>query len=521
MGWSLRMKARERARSAIWNVPVGLQLSVIYTLLLAALLIVLGGALYIQLNSSLTGNRAAQLISNTQTGLARFLPFSRDPGHRSPFGVDQDQLATNLVRVLSGPDVNVAVLDVQGNPVAQTESTLSGATPFFPRLPENWQQIIANLPQNSPPAQWVLSGPDGGRYLVLVQTIGVAGPGGTVSLDLYLEQVASLASADSVLNQLRLYIIVGIILGILIGVPAGLALTRVVLRPLDRMVRTAEAISGGDLGRRLHLPAGRNEVARLGSAFDHMVDRLAAALEAQRRFVADASHELRTPLTSLEGLSEILMMGADRGDVSVVQRMVRSMYSELRRMSRLVTDLLILSRVDSTTSLTLQAVDAGRLVDEVAEQMAPLAESKQVRLEASHPGPVRLQADPDRLKQVLLNFVDNAIRYTPPGGQVWISASPGPGRNQVQIQVRDTGQGIPQEDLPHIFDRFYRGDPSRSRATGNSGLGLAIAKAIVESHGGTITASSMVGLGTTFTVTLPTGNLAVPSEAPVLEAVPR
>jgi two-component system OmpR family sensor kinase len=269
------------------------------------------------------------------------------------------------------------------------------------------------------------------------------------------------------------------------------------------MVRTAEAIAGGDLDRRLRLPAGRNEVARLGSAFDHMVDRLGSALEAQRRFVADASHELRTPLTSLEGLSEMLLIGADRGDTSVIQRSVRAMYKELARLGRLVTDLLTLSRLDSTTPMTLKPLDISKVIAEVADQMRPLAEARQVHLGTIYAQPVVVQAEPDRLKQVVLNLVDNAIRYTPPDGWVELSTSYDTQSATARIDVSDTGSGIAPEDQAQIFERFYRADPARTRANGNTGLGLAIARAIVQAHGGTIGVQSVPGAGARFTVTLP------------------
>jgi two-component system OmpR family sensor kinase len=294
-----------------------------------------------------------------------------------------------------------------------------------------------------------------------------------------------------------------------------------VLRPLDRISRTAEAISAGELDRRLRLPPGRNEVARLGHAFDSMVDRLASALEAQRRFVADASHELRTPLTSLEGLSEMLLIGADRGDTKVVQRTVRSMHGELRRLGRLVADLLTLSRLDSTTpTITLKAVDPCALLAGLVEQMTPVAEAKGVHLsmrcDASAQAAV-LRADPDRLKQVLLNLLDNALRYTPVEGEVRVWAAADVSGAWLQIGVQDTGQGIAPEDLPHVFDRFYRGDLSRARATGNTGLGLSIARAIVHSHGGSISVQSTPGEGAFFNIVLPmTKGQPTPEPEPVL-----
>src|SRR5262249_44689786 len=163
------------------------------------------------------------------------------------------------------------------------------------------------------------------------------------------------------------------------------------------------------------------------------VDRLASALEAQRRFVADASHELRTPLTSLEGLSEMLLMGADHGDTSVIQRSVRAMYRELARLGRLVTDLLTLSRLDTTTPMTMMPLDVSKLAADVADQMRPLAEAKQIRLVTDISQPVEIQGEPDKLKQVMLNLVDNALRYTPEGGEVRITTYLDPSALMAQI----------------------------------------------------------------------------------------
>ena len=188
------------------------------------------------------------------------------------------------------------------------------------------------------------------------------------------------------------------------------------------------------------------------------------------------------------------------------QRTVRSMHGELARLGRLVSDLLTLSRLDSAAPVPLVCVDAARVVAEVGAQMAPLAESRQVRLYVETAQPVQVRGEPDRLKQVVINLADNALRYTPPGGEVRLSAGTDPRTGQAQLRVQDTGPGIPVEDLPHIFDRFYRGDPSRTRSTGNSGLGLAIAHAIVQAHGGTITVQSAPGAGACFTVALPSAN---------------
>lgn len=494
-------------RDAVWSVPVGLQLSLVYALLVTVTLALLGWALYTQLEGFLVQNAAERLNRFTSPILVRSFPGRGqdgvgDPGMR---GSSLEQAGDTLVRQLSGPDIGVVVLDGQGQVINATGSPFRESPVQAPAMPAEWAAKLksASLAQ---PVQWVASVPGSERQLVVLTPLALHTSDGSPDTPLYLEQITSLGAADAVLNQLKLYILLGIILGTAIGMTAGLALTRTILRPLDRMVRTAEAISEGELDRRLHLPAGRNEVARLSSAFDHMVDRLAAALEAQKRFVADASHELRTPLTSLEGLSEMLMMGADRGDARVVQRMVRSMHSELGRLGRLVADLLTLSRLDSA-SLPGQSeqvpADVGTVLREVYEQMGPAAAGRGISLAEEYAGPVVVRGEPDKLKQVLLNLVDNAFRYTPEGGSVQLSAAYNSTSGQAQIRVRDTGAGIPPEDLPHIFDRFYRGDLSRARATGNSGLGLAIVRGIVEAQGGTIEVQSAPGHGTCFTITLP------------------
>ncbi len=520
------MNFADRTRAALWRVPVGLQLSALYTLLLVTILALLGWALYAQLDGFLVNNTASRLEAAAGTTLVRSPGFDRGgdlhpPSRRGDSGTPPNQAAApspyarstsamigSLVRQLSAPDVTVAVLTEQGQVISSTLAANEVSARQIPTLPTGWINTIPTQPVASgsaATAQWIVPAETGGRLLVVAQVLNTDGGIDFAQGRLLLVQVASLDAADAILNQLRLYLVLGLIIGTVVGVLAGLGLTRAVLKPLDRMADTAEAIAGGDLNRRLRMPApaGGNEVARLGGAFDHMVDRLAASLQAQRRFIADASHELRTPLTSLEGLSEMLLIGADRGDSSTIQRMARSMHGELGRMGRLVTDLLTLSKLDNAGSLSVTSVEVGKLLDDIAEQVEPLADNRQIRLEVIHDGPVPVRADPDRLKQVILNLVDNALRYTPPGGTVRLAAAADLLARTVRIQVQDTGPGIAPDHLLHIFDRFYRGDPSRTRASGNTGLGLAIARGIIEAHQGTIEVQSVPGTGACFTIVLP------------------
>src|SRR5436190_5161042 len=376
------MSVTSKARATIWSVPVGLQLSALYTLLLIVILTLLGLVLYSRLDQFLVQNTADRIEQAASSVLHDpHLLDRREQGPGRGFPGNQgttpaEIAAFALIGELSAPDITVAVLDADGNVISSTPD-FNGSPRPVPTLPAGTLDKMTGTNEQNPgppeagrTEQWVVNAPGGGRQLVLAQPFNVVTRFPATEQRLVLMQAASLNAADATLNQLRLYLIVGVVIGTLLGVPAGLGLTRAVLSPLDRMVRTAEAISGGDLDRRLRMPQGQNEVARLGSAFDHMVDRLAATLQAQRRFVADASHELRTPLTSLEGLSEMLLIGADQGDSNAVQRMARSMNGELRRMARLVTDLLTLSRLDSSAPMSFVPVDAGNLLDNVAEQFA-------------------------------------------------------------------------------------------------------------------------------------------------------
>jgi two-component system, OmpR family, sensor kinase len=223
-----------------------------------------------------------------------------------------------------------------------------------------------------------------------------------------------------------------------------------------------------------------------------MLDRLAAALATQRRFVADAAHELRTPLTALGGMVEMLQLGADRGDRETAQRLLGRMEREIDRLGRLVADLLTLSRLDGERPLRLEPVELAPVVTDVAGQTRLLARGQDVQLRiAASP---TVHGDADRLKQVLLNLAANALAFTPPDGRIEFRLDRVDGH--ARLVVADTGSGIAPDVLPRVMDRFVRGDPSRSRATGGTGLGLAIARGIVEAHGGTIALESEVGRGT-------------------------
>ncbi|HMA35463.1 MAG TPA: HAMP domain-containing sensor histidine kinase [Chloroflexia bacterium] len=507
-------------RRALWQIPLGGQLSLLYTVLLAVTLTLVGVLVYTQQEAFLAEDAATRLTQAATRIVTRpaigdgFAPGapggggdSRGHGGPSP-ATDPHQQEEDLVRGLSGPEVTVAILNSQGGVVTATQGLVGDTTPLVD--PVTPQQAAAVLTSGQP-LHWVVLRADGSRHVVVLMAVTEraapnAPEGAAPPTTLLLEQSASQAAGDAALARLGLTLLLGVLGGTLAGVVLGLAFTRAVLRPLDRVADTAEAIAGGDLQRRLLLPAGRNEVARLGQAFDFMVGRLVAALEAQQRFVADASHELRTPLTSLKGLAEILMIGAHGNDTRVIEQSAGAINGELERLNRLVNDLLLLSRLDSTEDpavlLTRRGrMDAAATLQAAVTQMRILAEERDVALTCTCAAPLWIMGDGGQIKQIVLNLLDNAVRHTPVGGTVTVGGAIDGAA--VQITVQDTGSGIAAADLPHIFERFYRGDASRTRATGNSGLGLSIVRALVEAHGGQIAVQSAAPGGTCFTIRLP------------------
>jgi signal transduction histidine kinase len=265
------------------------------------------------------------------------------------------------------------------------------------------------------------------------------------------------------------------------------------------MTQSAHAMGrSADLSQRLPVPRQRDELRRLALTFNEMLGRIAMAVAAQRQFLADASHELRTPLTLIQATAE-LSLRDDEGAITERHANLRTIARESNRMGRLVADLLVLARADEGQSLFRRQLSVDSLLLEVYEQQRVLATEVQLVIGALEQA--EIDGDPDRLKQLFLNLIDNALRYTPTGGTVTLRLTRR--RDWVALDVADTGPGIPAEHLPWIFDRFYRIDQPRSHGSGGSGLGLAICRWIAEAHGGRIEVTSQVGAGSTFTLFLP------------------
>jgi two-component system OmpR family sensor kinase len=323
----------------------------------------------------------------------------------------------------------------------------------------------------------------------------------------------SFADANAIIRRTEVVFALGALVALLIAGLVALPLINGALRPLRRIARTATAIAGGDLQQRANLAHSPDEIGRLGAAFDTMVDRLQAALmaahdseERMRRFLADASHELRTPLTVLRGMSEVLLRQGPR--TGPQHDGLLDLHEESVRLSRLVDDLLTLTRLDAGQALNPEPVLLAPFLSQFAERYGSAWPNRRIDLEVGSIDGAAAYVDPDALRRIVTNLVDNAARYSTAGTPITIGAglpvsSGGEREGAITVAVSDRGPGLSTEDAERVFERFYRGARSRSRQSGGTGLGLAIVQALAEESGGEVTIDTAPDSGTTVTIVLP------------------
>jgi heavy metal sensor kinase len=451
-----------------------------YAGLLAGTLIVFGVSVYLGLERYLDWTLQRTLVSECQaigTELLSQLPVK-----------DNAWLATEINEAYS-PEANGRFIRVvhEGGGIVY----LSGA-------PKDGTFDPSGIPHPSAQEK------DGSRKLqfeagnrLLVHSMTFTTPNGNRFL---VESGAPYNQIEVVLHGLLLTLAIYMPFVVSLAVAGGYWLMRRSLAPVDEITKRAEGITSTNLSERLPVIRTGDELERLSISLNRMIERLDDAFQHINRFSADASHELRTPLTilqlELEGIAQNHRRDASLGD------QIGSALEETHRMSRIVESLLAISRLDAgEVKMDKTCLDLGQLAVSTANEMTLLAEEKSICLSTHATAGIRVEGDRSRLQQVIVNLIDNAIKYTQKGGKVEISV--GRDGNTAVLEVSDNGPGIPLHALPHVFERFYRADKARSRASGGAGLGLSIVKAICAAHSAEVKFSSQEGRGSCFRVELP------------------
>jgi heavy metal sensor kinase len=305
---------------------------------------------------------------------------------------------------------------------------------------------------------------------------------------------------STMLGHLFVQLSFGLPVALIFAILGGYFLVRRALRPVEQIGHKAEQITQHNLSDRLPVARTGDEVERLSLSLNHMIGRLEDAVQNSKRFVADASHELRTPLTVLRG--ELENLGRDPRFDEAVRDMIGSMLEEVERLTDIVEGLVALSRLDAGEAKTEWVqFDLAELATTTADQMNLLAEDKGISVQCGSNQAVFVEGDRARLKQVVVNLLDNAIKYTARGGSIQLNVTHQNGR--AILDVADSGIGIPPEAVPHVFERFFRVDKARTRNEGGAGIGLSIVKSVCTAHGAEVQVESVVGKGSRFRVTLP------------------
>ncbi|MDP2920558.1 MAG: ATP-binding protein [Dehalococcoidia bacterium] len=453
------------------------RLTLWFSLILTAILVVSGVLLYSLLDrfliSSIDSN--LQAVSAQIHGVINPMTIT-DP---SNYSVIHSRLPP--INEFSLPGTYIQFVDADGVVVVKSNNLLLEELPVNPALIEKGLQ--GNIAVDTVTAS------NGVHVRIMVSPLYLK------DQTLVVEVGQSLKPAETVMGTLAAALLAGAVIALALSVISGAVLVRRTLAPVERITRTASSITeSADLSRRVDYTGARDEIGRLATTFDQLIEQLDRAFASQKHFVADASHELRTPLTVIRGNIDLLkrpnLTEKDR------QESLRAIESEARRMSGIVSELLLLAELESHRTEAKEPVSLARLVQEESRRAQQLAGKRKISI--GRVEEISLPGDADRLKQLLSNLVDNAVQYTGENGTIALSLYRD--SEYAYLEVTDTGIGIAAEHIPHIFERFYRVDKARSRAGGGTGLGLAIVKEIAQRHNGGVTVRSEPGKGSTFTV---------------------
>ena len=475
-----------RFRSLRWR------LTGFYLGLLAVLLLAGGVAQYFAAREVLFRTNADVLTSEYSAVLTA---FRRQNVNRPATALRALILSQQFSNELASRHTSAAIFDPNGGEIVRAPATLATS----PDVPTLTTQDYLTAVRNKPKPYYVATAADGSTALVVVNVIR----NGTKAIAIAQLSIPT-DDIDRTLSLDRQVAVIGSLSVLLLALLLSPLIVGRALRPLEQMSATAGRLAAGDYKQRVAVPRDSDEIGKLAVAFNQMAAGIDQAFEVRRQseeqmrhFVADASHELRTPLTSIAGYIDVLGR-RDVVDPETLQASLAAMQQESARMTRLVNDLLTLTRFESGKAPIRQPVQLDRFLNQALDELS-LRDKGAVESRDLQSG-ITVRADPEALKQVVTNLAQNALKYAPGAEQHW-SLFQADGRAAIRLQ--DSGPGIASVDLPHIFERFYRGAPARERSSGGSGLGLAIAKSIVEAHDGTIEAQSGPGEGATFTAWLP------------------
>jgi signal transduction histidine kinase len=458
-------------------MPIRIRLTLWYTFLLGAILIAFSTLLYLVLSFSLRDQvdrnlkDRAQQVGNQIEAQAVVL--------------ETGKVVLPPLNVFSSPAIFIQVVRADGSLVTATGNLEDRHFPYTSEIAavnRTGQSVFRTVMIENTPIR-VYSAPI------------IIGPQNHVVGAVVVGQ--SLKIIDTTLNLVLIFLMGGTLAGLLMAALIGAFLAWTALRPIEKITQTATQIVGAqDLKQRLPAPKTNDEIGRLITTINKMLERLDNFFQAQVRLSADVSHELRTPLTAIRGNVDLLRRGVTN-DPEELNEALAVIDGELDRMSRIVADLLLLSQADAGISLRMELVELDTIILDVYRQARVVA--NEVNIHLGHEDQAIVKGDADRLKQLLINLVTNAIKHTPPGGDITISLYNDP--KWVRVIVSDTGRGIAPAALPHIFERFYQAEDSNKHK--GTGLGLSIAQWIAKAHRGQVTVTSELGRGSTFTLWLP------------------
>lgn len=457
------------------------QLIVWYASLLAGGFILLGAAAYIALQSYLVS-----ALKESQLRRARQIAqLVTEESKKNAFASVGDEVDARYAPGLNDRLVRVSrqngeILYLSSPPASFSFSPATLPPPIWPSSPEGTRRVSLG---------------NGRQMLLTCHAVAVQGG------ERYLvETGALLDEVQQDLRQWLVFLIIGLPLVAAIAVAGGYFLIKRALTPVAQIAASAEHIGSHNLSERLPVSNTGDELERLSITLNHMIQRLEEAFQHSRRFMADASHELRTPLTVLRGELETFVQ--EPGLAPEMRERLGSALEELERLVNIVEGLFAISRLDAgEAQAELVKFDLGKLAASTTDQMSLLGEDKNIKITCAAANDVWVEGDRARMKQVVVNLLDNAIKYTSPGGTVGLNVGARDGK--AVLEVSDNGMGIPGESLPRVFERFYRVDEARSRELGGAGLGLSIVKSICTAHHGRVEAASTPGKGSVFRVELP------------------